>query len=600
MKSSCGPGAKRAGAVEAVILAAGRNRNFDRAVARLPFGSETVLARLVRQLRAAGVARIIAVIGFEAAAVRARIRGVTFVGNPDYATTLTARSLARGLAATRAPWVLCLDGDLVLDETVIPAILAQAPPLVVMDTRKVLGYLDDKVLARDGRVIAVGKDVDHPSGESVGIMYLDRTQARQLARSRSRDYYEAVLNPRFGRTRWAAFDLAGHAWQELDFLGDYLEALARFGGKAGARQAGESRRALVKRYLFCPGPVMVSERVKRASTHIEFGHREPEFSNLLWAVRKKLLRVAGAGRTHTAVIIHGSGSAANEAVISSLPPRQRILAVSNGEFGERLARFAVDHGHRVEHLRLPWGKPLDGADLERRLRRSRFAWLLLVHHETSTGTLNDVAAIARLAARFGCRTIADCISSFGGVELSLGPVEIATGSANKCLAALPGLSFVLIRKPALRALGRSPCRYLDLATHYHTQERIGQTLNTPPLSLYLALNTALDEVLGEGARHYRRIARTSRHLIRALTSLGFAVAPGCNSPLLTNFRVPGWTTFAAIHGFLKANGFLIYAGKGELRGRILQVGNIGRITLRDVNEFVRALKRFVGRRRPAR
>lgn len=585
--------------IAAVILAAGRNRNFTSAVARLALGRETVLTRLVRQLRAAGVGQIITVVGFEADAVRRRLPGVTIVENRDYATTLTARSLALGLRAARAPRVLCLDGDLVLDDSVIPAILAQTPPLIVMDTRKVLGWLDDKVRARDGRVLAVGKDVDQPSGESVGIMYVDRQTARPLARTRSRDYYEAVLNPLFRQARWSAFDIAGHDWHEIDFLGDYLDALVSFGGSAGKRQAAELRRAQVRQHLFCPGPVMVSERVKRASTRIEFGHREPEFSNLLAAVRKKLLRVAGDGAAHAAVIIHGSGSAANEAAISSLRPRRRILAVSNGEFGERLARCAGDHGHRVDHLRRPWGEALDPGELSRRLRRKRYDWLLMVHHETSTGTLNDIAGVARLAARSGCRMLVDCISSFGGVALPLAQIAIATGSANKCLAAMPGLAYVIIRKSARRELGVSPCRYLDLATHWRTQDE-GQTLNTPPLSLYLALNTALDEVLGEGPRHCERIALAARHLRRALTALGFAVAPGGNSPLLTNFLVPDWTTFAAVHDFLKDNGFLIYPGKGELRGRIIQVANIGRISRRDIDEFVRTLRRFVSQHRPLR
>lgn len=588
---------KSRSAVAAVILAAGRNSNLDRAVALLALGRETLLGRLVRQARAAGIRDVVVVIGFQADAIRRGIRGVRFVENPEFDSTRTARSLALGLAATRADRILVIDGDLVLDDGIIPSLLAAPAPAIAVDSRQVMGYLDDKARVEAGRVTAVGKRIVRPTGVSVGIMLLDRPAIRALAAGRSRDYYESSLRPLLRRRRWRAVNLADRAWREIDFLGDYLAALRVFAGESGAAAARRLRRDLTRRTLFCPGPVMVSERVKQAAMNVEIGHREEEFMNILCEVRKKLARFGGSGE-RVAITIPGSGSAANEAVLGSLPRPARLLALVNGEFGGRLADLAARHGHHVERLDFGWGGAIDWQRVKARLAAGRHRYLTLVHHETSTGTLNDLAAAARAARPRGVRVMADCVSSLGGVPAPLAGIEFATGSTNKCLAALPGLAFVLARPRARRELAPAASQYLDLASHWDSQVERGQTLNTPAVSLYLALNAALDETLEAGARHYTEIAELNRRLRRELGALGIAVAPGSDPPLLTNFLVPAGASFETIHAHLKAHGFVVYPGKGPLAGRIFQVANLGRITLRDVTEFVRAVKGFVAKLRP--
>jgi 2-aminoethylphosphonate-pyruvate transaminase len=492
----------------------------------------------------------------------------------------------------RADRVLVIDGDLVLDDAILSSLLKTPSPAIAIDSRKVMGYLDDKARVESGRVVAVGKRLARPTGASVGIMLLDRAAIRALAASRSRDFYEPVLDPLLRRRRWNAVDLAGRAWQEVDFLGDYLAALRDFGGRGGTALAKRLRRDLTRRTLFCPGPVMVSERVKRAAMNIEIGHREDEFMNILCEVRKKLVRLGGSAE-HLAITIPGSGSAANETVLGSLPRRSRILSLANGEFGERLAALAERHGHRVDRLDFGWGGAIEWKRVAARLSAGRHRYLTLVHHETSTGTLNDLQAAARVARRTGARVMVDCVSSIGGVATPLAGIEFATGSTNKCLAALPGLAFVLARPRARRELAPAVSQYLDLGSHWDIQEERGQTLNTPAVSLYLALNAALDEILEAGPRHFQEIAALNRLLRCELGALGLETAPGSDSPLLVNFLLPPGATFPSIHAHLKEDGFIVYPGKGPLAGRIFQVANLGRITRRDVAEFVRAVKSFI-------
>jgi 2-aminoethylphosphonate-pyruvate transaminase len=581
--------------VEAVILAAGYNRQVDGVVGLLSLGKETILQRLVRQLSAANVARIVVVTGCRGEEVRRHISGrrVVCVENPDYATTLTARSLALGLRKTTAPRVLCVDGDLVLEDGLFERILATPAPVLAIDTRRVLGYLDDKVRIEKGRVTEIGKAVERPTGESVGIMCLNRAGVARFAWARADGYYEDVIASSLKNVRWSCVDIEPAAWFEVDFAGDYLDAL-RWVGDAPARRAlRDFGRRHQRKILFCPGPVMVSEKVKRASVEIDVGHREKEFSNILWSVRKKLLRLSRAGRGHAVVMIPGSGTAANESVIAALPASSRVLVVSNGEFGERLAGLARTHRLRLAHVRRPWGAPIDWMQVRAAVRRFRSKVLLIVHHETSTGTVNGIAEARATLAGSRCELFVDCVSSFGGIPEDLSLADYATGSANKCLSSLPGLAFVVARTAALARIKSSRSTTLDLKAQWRMQEAVGQTVNTPPVSLFLALNAALDEIMGEGERHFARIQANGEIIRRSLGELGFSLHPFSNSPLLNNFLVPSWTTYDRVDEYLRGHGFLVYAGKGLLEGRIFQVANIGRITRRDIREFVRAFKRFV-------
>ena len=67
-----------------------------------------------------------------------------------------------------------------------------------------------------------------------------------------------------------------------------------------------------------------------------------------------------------------------------------------------------------------------------------------MHHETTTGLLNPVEALADVAAAAGRRLIVDATSSLFGEPLDVAHegIDFVTASANKCLQAIPGISFV--------------------------------------------------------------------------------------------------------------------------------------------------------------
>src|SRR2546421_12550177 len=97
--------------------------------------------------------------------------------------------------------------------------------------------------------------------------------------------------------------------------------------------------------------------------------------------------------------------------------------------------------------------------------------------------------------------IGDAMSRFFGEprDVAQAPLDFVTASANQCLQGVPGVSFVLARRPALEALRGRPPRsvYLDLHSHFATQEQ-DNTPFTPAVQVLHAMEQALAELAQEG------------------------------------------------------------------------------------------------------
>ena len=113
--------------------------------------------------------------------------------------------------------------------------------------------------------------------------------------------------------------------------------------------------------LFTPGPVNVASNVRLAICKNDICHRESEFDELLASIEHKLLslfQIENKAR-YRAVVITGSGTAANEAILSSVVGDKHVLIVSNGEFGDRLHAISSIHNKNTSLLEFPWGHNID-------------------------------------------------------------------------------------------------------------------------------------------------------------------------------------------------------------------------------------------------
>ena len=147
---------------------------------------------------------------------------------------------------------------------------------------------------------------------------------------------------------------------------------------------------------------MTSARVKAALVHHDVCHRDEDYTGVVRRLRAKLRPVFGAGAEHEILLLTGSGTAAMEmALVVGGAAGQEDPDIANGAFGERLGEIAELHG-------LPHAAPAPALGRAARSRpRSRRRWradpdiaaVAMIHHETSVGLLNPVAAIGRAVPR---------------------------------------------------------------------------------------------------------------------------------------------------------------------------------------------------------
>ena len=142
--------------------------------------------------------------------------------------------------------------------------------------------------------------------------------------------------------------------------------------------------------LLNPGPVTLSERVRKAMSRGDWCHREPEFAELTREINGRLVRVYRemAGK-FDAVMLTGSGTAAVEAMLASFAPADAAtLVVANGVYGERMAKMLTAHNRPHQVVEFPWGEAIDLAVVRAALEQHpEIRYVAVVHHETTTGRL---------------------------------------------------------------------------------------------------------------------------------------------------------------------------------------------------------------------
>jgi 2-aminoethylphosphonate-pyruvate transaminase len=351
------------------------------------------------------------------------------------------------------------------------------------------------------------------------------------------------------------------------------------------------------RLLLNPGPVTLSQRVREALLRPDLCHREPEYSALQQSVRRRLSRAyREAENDYETVLITGSGTAAVEAMVGSLvPPSGNVLVLANGIYGERIARMLSLQSKQFQMLQSDWLQPIDLDLVEQTLASATFSHVVAVHHETTTGRLNDAARLVRLCEQRGIQLLLDAVSSFAGEWIEFLPsLTACAATANKCVHGVPGVSFVLARRDVLQsAESNCPSLYLDLIANYRAQAD-GYPLFTPSVQAMYALDAALDELESAGGWRERnnQYRQRSKLLRDSLCAGGFELLLGCEaaySSLLTSFRLPQGITFGHLYAPLEKHGFIIYPGQKSLQQQIFRVAVMGDLHLDDIRAFANAV-----------
>lgn len=348
--------------------------------------------------------------------------------------------------------------------------------------------------------------------------------------------------------------------------------------------------------LLNPGPVSLSEGVREALARVDLCHREPEYFEVQDEVISGLLNIYQCDPAlWSAVLIGGSGTSALEAMIASLiPDDAHVLVLENGVYGERLSRIATIYGIRCHALKAAWGDAIDLQAMAELLASGKFTHVLAVHHETTTGRLNPVDEIAALCTRHNIKLLLDAVSSFGAesIPFTHDSLIAIAATANKCLHGIPGLAMVLCRSSALKQ--NIEMRSLSLHLPVWAEQQAKQsTPFTPPVNSVLGLAQALKELDEQGGWKSRRLRyrKLAARVADTCKKLGVDewLPANDSSCVLRSYHLPAGLTYNRLHDGLKQQGFIIYAGQGDLAAQLFRVSTMGEISNYDMARLEQAL-----------
>jgi aspartate aminotransferase-like enzyme len=349
--------------------------------------------------------------------------------------------------------------------------------------------------------------------------------------------------------------------------------------------------------LRIPGPTPCPPEVLKALSWQMVNHRGPEFRQILNDVTDKLKQVFQT--KNDVLILTGSGTGGLEAaVVNVMSPGDKVLSVSIGVFGDRLASITRQFGAEVISLEVEWGQAADPEAVKQALKDNpEVKAVLVTHNETSTGVTNDLGAISKVVKEYGKLLIVDAISSLGSINL---PVDdwccdvVVTGSQKGWMAP-PGLAMVGVSPEAWQAHSeaRMPRFYWDFTQAKSYLER-GQNPWTPAISIVFALSVALDMMLKEGipnvfARH-ARVGQATRDGVKSLGLPLFAEESHASNTV-TAVAAANGLDIGNLRKIMQAEHQIVLAGgQQRLDGKIFRIGHLGWVTEKDIEGVISALK----------
>jgi len=357
---------------------------------------------------------------------------------------------------------------------------------------------------------------------------------------------------------------------------------------------------LKDKILFTPGPLTTSRTVKQALLR-DLGSRDTEFISIVEDIRQRLLVLGGVVENgYETIIMQGSGTFSLESVISStISPAGKLLVITNGAYGRRIAQIANVYNIEVVPLTYPENRKPDLAEVETALAADEdISSVAVIHCETTTGLINPIKEIGEIVKRFDKDYFVDAMSSFGAVPLNLAEcgIDYLVTSANKCIEGIPGFGIILAKRDTLmKTKGYARTFSLDLLAQMLRLEEDGQFRFTPPTHSLIAFHQALLELEEEGGVEGRaaRYKANYKTLLAGMQAMGFEeyLSREDQGYIITSFTYPDHPNFNFDDFYRRLNDqdYVIYPGKVS-QADCFRIGSIGRIFPADIRALLAAIR----------
>jgi aspartate aminotransferase-like enzyme len=364
--------------------------------------------------------------------------------------------------------------------------------------------------------------------------------------------------------------------------------------------------------LRIPGPTPLPPHVLEAVSQQMIDHRGPQFEALfgdIIAWSKVFFETEG-----DVCLLTCSGTGGMEAaIVNTLSPGDKVLAVVIGSFGQRFAEIATAYGTQVTTLSYPLGWPADPEGVAGAVRdaaRSNdgaYAAVLLTQNETSTGVTNDMEALcAAIHDAAGPDApapliLVDGISGVPAIRLRTDEwgCDVVVSGSQKAWMAPPGAVLLTFGERAWAAYERAkmPRFYLDIsqAKKYGARH---QTPATPSVPVIYGLHASLERMVEEGREafqaHHVAIGEYARRRAGEL-GLGIFAQPGYESNTVTAIKLGEGADASDVLKALRDD-YDIIVGSSKAPGvEMIRIGHLGHVSEEDLQAVFAALEEILDR-----
>ncbi len=598
----------------AVILAAGLGSRLGQKTKEIPKGfleveDITLIERSVKTLLASGITKIVIGTGYLSEVYDTFALSypeIISYKNDEYCTTGSMYTL-NNLSTIIKEDFLLLESDLLYEKRAINELLNDERKNLILGS----GMTDsgDEVFIElaNEKPVKMSKNCGglEKHAELVGISKVSYELYQEMClnfktENRTIDYEYMLLRSSLESNNIQVKKIENLLWCEIDDESHLKRAKSKIFPAIKSKDGTFVHRNV----LLNPGPATTTDTVKYAQVVPDICPRESEFGNLMAWISEELVDFVADSKKYSAVLFGGSGTAAVEAVISSvIPANNGIFIVNNGAYGRRMVQIAQTYNISVVEFVSSAVAPLNLSLLQEVMEENQesFSHVAVVHHETTTGLLNDISGVASLAKKFGKELIVDAMSSYAAIPINVeaDSIQYLIASSNKNIQGMAGISFVIAENKSLESLKELKARsfYLSLYDQYTYFKKTRQMRFTPPVQTMYALKQAIIETKEESiSQRYKRYSECWKVLVKGLKvmNLNYLIDDKSHSRIITSIEIPDGIDFNDLHDYFYEKNYTIYPGKVE-EFNTFRIANIGTIDKADMEGFIELLKLYLNR-----
>lgn len=354
-----------------------------------------------------------------------------------------------------------------------------------------------------------------------------------------------------------------------------------------------------EKLLLIPGPTPVHPRIIHALSLPTISHVSPvlveEFKEALANLKKIVFCEKGEP-----FIIAGAGTLAMEmALLNTVKKGEKILVLSQGYFGERMAKIAESFGLGCEIIQSEWGAAVHPEQLSEKMDQENFRVVVSTHVDTATGACAPVKEYAGILRNKESLFIIDGVCATGGIEERMDGwgVDVILTAAQKCFGAPPGLAVLVLSQKALekrKSMESIPAYYSDLLNWLPIMKEPSKYFSTPCVNEIRAFYEGTKIIIEEGMEErFLRHSRIARAIRAALEKMGFSFFT--QEPYLADTlsvaNYPQGVKDSSFRQELHENGVIVAGGLGHLAGKVFRMGHMGNLSHAQVYFALEAVEK---------